>query len=103
MIRMTLYSILLLTLAVGAVVALEPAGDGVMADQPEVAAASLERTGMMAVEAPLMSVEPQQTKAADLPQDLGATFGICWTSCKRCSSDSQCPVGERCRFGVQCP
>lgn len=30
-------------------------------------------------------------------------YGICWTSCVQCRYDYQCPWGERCQFGVQCP
>lgn len=54
----------------------------------------------------LMSVDPESTEAAAAPGLLSpdtSWYGICWTSCFPCTSDADCPFGERCRFGVQCP
>ncbi len=53
--------------------------------------------------APQASVEPQAASAAAPATDTGWWYGICWTSCWYCTSDADCPWGERCRFNVQCP
>lgn len=52
-----------------------------------------------------MSVQPQAGAATnDGPAaETGWWYGICWTSCWPCNSHDDCPWGEHCRFGVQCP
>lgn len=47
---------------------------------------------------------PNPAEAVDLSAgEASWWYGICWTSCVQCRYDYQCPWGERCQFGVQCP
>jgi|GEM_PF-4729322 len=108
MIQKTLLSILLLTLAVGPVVALEPepAEDAVALAKPELAAETLELTGMLNDEAPLMSLEPERTEVKDaaLPSVLSWPRGIRYpNTCLPCKTNDDCLLGDRCVFGVFCP
>jgi hypothetical protein len=53
---------------------------------------------------PLMSVAPKASEAASARDPFEDWWhGICWTSCSYCRSHSDCPQGESCQFGVQCP
>ena len=114
MIKMRWLPVLLipvLTLAAGGVAAAEEARPPQLQPQlqvqPEAAPAVLDLAELLLGEAPLMSVEPRasETAAAGTPfPDTGWPYrGICWTSCYPCSSNADCPWGESCRFGVDCP
>lgn len=101
-----------------ALVTLTFAGTAAATSSPEVEAApAAEPAVELALpvelaEAPVCTEGTEQIAAVDAAVanpaeaaagETGWWYGICWTSCMQCTADYQCPWGERCRFGVQCP
>lgn len=102
---LALCSILVFTLAVGGVFAVEPVEQLAEPIPTEAEAVTLE-TELLIEEAPQMSIDRQPAATAQselLRPDTDWWQGICWTSCWPCNSDADCPWGQSCKFGVQCP
>lgn len=107
---LSLFSILVLSLAAGGAIAVETADLPAEVSAPQAEAVNPEtaealQPELLIDEAPAMSVDrdPAATDSQVLDPSASWGYGICWTSCFPCTSDSDCPFNEQCVFGVQCP
>lgn len=103
---LTLCSILLLTVAVGAVVAVEPVETPAEAmASPEPAITTPDLSELLAEEAPQMSIEPQKPATAEaLPSDTSWHQWICYpNTCIPCTTSETCLLGDRCVNTSFCP
>lgn len=113
---LALLAVLSLTLTATSLVADEPselsaqpATPGVAAPAPALEPAllpPLDLAEALDIPSALMSLEVDSSTSAGatvLAPETSWYRGICWTSCYPCSSSAQCPWGESCQFGVQCP
>jgi len=101
----TLLAVLVVALAPGAALfAQESAPQPAEATAPaNPSTAALEIAEVLIGDTVPMSVEPTPMADDSIAPAPAALWGICWTSCWPCHSNSDCPWGETCRFGVQCP